>query len=359
MATMRNPLNTQTYIDLLPVIENIVPSYGLIADSGLFRETAVKSNVAIYEVQEQVNTKMTKLTSRTERDAVGVARGRSKHVTIGGQTIKLHGSVHVEDLQNVLTNFSIEEDVSLQQAIADRTADLYNSWSQSYEYMLLTASQGKMRDPLDGTVVIDQFTNTGTVQSTATIDLRTASTSVISDINALRNQLNQLNGYQGNITEVEVWVAEDVFNALISHPELVDLATLAYSGMGAAAFNNPLINGSASRPTLNRYGWSREFRWENMVFRTYPQQFVRMDGTAVSAVANGKGWTVARGAINAYEVLFAPAPYFSQLNGLGQKVYARSTGVVDDTHVDITMETHLTPFLKRPELAIDITFTLA
>ena len=52
------------------------------------------------------------------------------------------------------------------------------------------------------------------------------------------------------------------------------------------------------------------------------------------------------------------APHFSQLNGVGQKVYARTTGIVDDTHLDFTIESHMIPMLKRPELSIDVTFTL-
>ena len=73
--------------------------------------------------------------------------------------------------------------------------------------------------------------------------------------------------------------------------------------------------------------------------------------------ANG-GDLLARGATNAYEVAYSPAPYFSQMDGVGQKVYARTTGVVDDTHLDFTIESHLIPMLKRPELSIDVTFTL-
>lgn len=358
MATMRNPTNQNTSIDLLPVIEKLVPAYGLIADSGLFREINNKTNSAVYEIMEDENVKMTKLTSRTERDAVKVGRGKSKYVTVAGETIKIVGGVHVEDLQNRLNSFNIEQDETLQQAIADETAAMYNSWAQSYEYMLVTASQGIMRDPLDGSAKINMFTNTGTTQSTATIDASPDSTTLISDINALRNQINYLNNGQGSVTAIDVWVAEDVFNAIVGHPEFAAIYQLALQGRGQEALANRILNGTANVPTYTQYGWSNSFVWQNITFRTYPQTFTRMDGSVAAAVANGKGWTVARGVTNAYEVLFAPAPYFSQLNSLGQKLYARSTGIIDDTHLDMTIESHLTPILKRPELCIDVTFTL-
>ena len=235
---------------------------------------------------------------------------------------------------------------------------MYNSFSQSFEYMLLTASQGIMRDPKDGSAVLNMYTNTGTVQSTATIDASAGSTTLISGLNALRNQLTVLNGYNGSINNIELWVADDVFNAVVNHPEFYTLYQLAFQGAQQAALMQPILNGSIDRVVQTRYGYSRTFTWENITIATYPQTFNSMEGNVLSAVANGKGWTIARGATNAYEVAYSPAPYFSQLNGVGQKVYARTTGIVDDTHLDFTIESHMIPMLKRPELSIDVTFTL-
>lgn len=358
MATIRNPINLNTSIDLLPTIQNLEPAYGRFADSGLFKEYGIKTNAVIYTVEQQENTRMTKLTSRTERDAVKVSRGKSKQVTVGSETIKLTGGVHVEDLQNRLQYFDIDRDETLQEALADATADVYNSFSQSFEYMLVTASQGIMRDPKDGSAVTNMFTNTGTVRSTATIDASADSTTLISGLNALRNQLTILNGYQGTVNNIELWVADDVFNAIVNHPEFYTLYQLAFQGAQQAALMQPILNGSIDRVVQTRYGYSRTFTWENITISTYPQTFTSMEGQTLPAIANGKGWTVVRGATNAYEVAYAPAPYFSQLNGIGQKVYARTTGVVGDTHLDFTIESHLIPILKRPELSIDVTFTL-
>ena len=355
---MRNPINLNTSIDLLPTIQELQPAYGRFADSGLFKEYGIKTNAVIYSVEQQENARMTKLTSRTERDAVKVSRGKSKQVTVAAETIKVVSGVHVEDLQNRLKYFDIDRDETLQEALADATADAYNSLSQSHEYMLVTASQGIMRNPEDGSAVINMFTNTGTVQSTATIDASADSTTLISGLNSLRNQLTQLNGYNGSLGTIELWVADDVFNAIVNHPEFYTLYQLAYQGAQQAAIMQPILNGSINRVVQTPYGYSRTFTWENIVISTYPQTFNAMNGNTLKAVADGKGWTVARGATNAYEVAYAPAPYFSQMGGVGQKVYARTTGVVDDTHLDFTIESHLIPMLKRPELSIDVTFTL-
>ena len=121
---MRNPVNLNTSIDLLPTIQALQPAYGRFADSGLFKEYGIKTNAVIYSIEQQDNARMTKLTSRTERDAVKVSRGRSKQVTTAAETIKLTGGVHVEDLQNRLKYFDIDKDETLQEALADATADV-------------------------------------------------------------------------------------------------------------------------------------------------------------------------------------------------------------------------------------------
>ena len=359
MATIRNPINLNTSIDLVATINELQPAYGRFADSGLFKEYGIKTNAVIYNVEEQENTRMTKLTSRTERDAVKVSRGKSHQVTVGAKPIKLTGGVHVEDLQNRLNYFDIDQDETLQEALADATADVYNSFSQSFEYMLVTASQGIMRNPEDGSAAINMFTETGTTQSTATIDASADSTTLLSGLNDLRNQLTVLNGYNGVVGNIELWVADDVFSAVVNHPEFYTLYGLAFQAAQQAAIMQPILNKTANKTVQDQYGYSKSFTWENITFKTYPQTFTDMEGNSRSAIANGKGWTVVRGATNAYEVAYAPAPYFSQLgNNMGQKIYARTTGIVDDTHLDFTIESHLIPMLKRPELAIDVTFTL-
>lgn len=359
MATIKNPFNKFANIDLLPTLNSLVPAYGLLSESNLFKETGVKTNQAMFGIVESDNPRMTKLTSRTERDAVKVSGKREKQVTVGGSTIKLTGGLHVEDLMNRINTGSDEAvEESVREVLAERTKLTYDSFSQSFEYMLLTASQGRMRDPNDGTVVTDMFTATGTTQSTATVDASAGSTTLLSDLNAIRNQLSALNGGQGVVGQIELWVADDVMSAISTHPDFIQVAQLAYQGRGAEAMGNPLFTGFGGNYVQGKYGYYREFRFENFVFRTYPQAFTAMNGSVLQAIANGKGWTVVRGAADVYNVLYAPAPYISQLGGVGSKIHARTTGIVDDTHLDFTIESHLNPFMKRPELALDITFTI-
>jgi hypothetical protein len=358
MATQRNPINPNTTIDLGEALEVIQPQYGYIANSGLFNEQGIVALTHMYKIVDQGQTKMTKLTSRTERDAMAVEKPVEKYVTMAGVTNKITGGVHVEDLIGQVTGVFSLENESVQDAQLAELTRMANVGAANYEYLLLTSTQGQTRDPYNGALAIDQYANTGTTRTTFTIDA-SATADIFTELTRLRNTLATLNGYNGNISEIEVVLGETAFNAIVNHPSFSTLAQLAFTGLGQQAMNNPLLNGGTGLQTRGQYGWSREFRWENIVFRTYPQQFYRWNGEAVSAIAADKGWTIVRGVAGLYNVKFTPAPYFSKYNEAGQKWFARSTGIVDDTHIDMTLEQHVIPFMSRPEMSLDITVTTA
>ena len=360
MAQIRNPINPNTTIDLGSVLEVINPQYGRIDQSGLFEEQGITSLAHMYKIVDQGQTKMTKLTSRTERDAMAVEKAKEKYVTMAGVTIKEVGGVHVEDLIGVVTGGLDFESDSFQEALIKEATRMANVGAANMEYVKLTATQGSVLDPYNGAVAINQYANTGTTRSTATITAG-ATDDLLGSLTALRNQIEQLNGYNGNIGEIEIILGETAFNAIVNHPDLATLYQLAYSGFGPATLQQPVLNGTLALQQKDRYGFSREFRWFDggLVFRTYPQKFYRWDGTAVDAIAANKGWTIVHGVSGLYQVKYTPAPYVSKYNQAGQKWVARSTGIIDDTHADMTIESHLIPFMSRPEMSVDITVTTA
>lgn len=361
MATIRNPINQHKYIELLPAVLELESAYGFIHDSGLFKKNFVKTNMAMYRVIDDLseNKRMTKFTSRTERDAVALSKEKYKAVTVGGVSVKSTGGVHVEDLQNNLVGLFSEQDETFQEALLNETERLYERYTQGREFVCLTSSSGRTLNPLDGSVEIDMFVNTGTTQTTHTIDLSPTSTTVLQGLNELRNKVVQLNNGNGTVREIELPVSEAVFSALISAPELIGLYQLALAGRGREAIENNILTGTADRPEWTRYGYRRTMRIENFLIYTYPQDFYLQNGGTYVVGEGDKSWTIVRGVTNAYEINYAPAPYASCLGQVGQEIYARSTGIINDTHADITIESHFTPMLKRPELAIDVTFKLA
>ena len=356
MAQVRNPVNPNTTIDLGLTLEKLTPSYGYIDNSGLFDEQGIFTYSHFYKVVDEPNTKMTRITSRTERDAMAVEGAKEKLITMSGFSSKLEGSVHVEDLIGVINDAAGFKSDSVQEAVVKELTRLANVGAANMEYLKLTTTQGKTRDPKNGDVVVDAFANTGTTQTTLTINA-SPTANIISSLTALSNKVAELNGYNGNVGLIEVVVGEGAFNAIVNHPDLNTMYQLAYQGRGAEALRQPMLNGQRNVPIATQYGFRREFAYGNLLFVTYPQKFYRWNGDAVDAVANMKGWTIVHGVSNLYKVKYTPAPYFNTYNSAGRKWYARSTGIVDDTHIDMTLESHLIPFMTRPEMAIDITVT--
>ena len=354
----RNPINLNTQIDILSTIKELTPAYGLFSDSGLFKEVKLTSKTFAYDIERAVGSKMTRLTSRTERDSVRTGKTDYKTVALGTRSIKVDQGVHIEDLEGRVTGGIDLENLSdtVLEELAKKVQIANDSLAQSFEYMLVTGSQGQVRDPKDGTVAIDMFAETGTQRPTAVIDLTAGSTTVKSGLNALRNQVSLLNFGHGSVREIELWVAGDVFDALSTSVELETFYLSALNG-NVAALTNPIINGSVNKYVQGKYGFYREFRWENFVFRTYPTVFHTMTGGTLNAVEDGKGWTVVRGTTDSYELGLAPAPYLSQFGKQGQKIFAKFEDV-NDVSIDFTLESHIAPVLKRPELAVEVTFTL-
>ena len=73
----------------------------MIDNSGLFEEHGITAPSHAYKIVEQKAPKMTKLTSRTERDTMAVDKQKYKWISMGGITIREEGGVHVEDLIGV------------------------------------------------------------------------------------------------------------------------------------------------------------------------------------------------------------------------------------------------------------------
>lgn len=358
MSTQRNPLNPNAFIDLGASLEILSPQYGRIYDSGLFTEQGILAKTYAYEVEKQESAKMTKLTSFTERDAARVAKVKKSAVLMQDISIKIEGGVHVEDLIGVVnTGFDFEQP-EFNDLVNKKLLAMGQSWAADREYIVVGATQGRVLDPLDGSVVIDQYAITGTTRSEAIITA-SPTADIKASISALVNQIIELNGFNGNVGLIEVPVTEAAFEAIVNHPDFATIYQLAYQGTGATALGIPMLNGTAGKPTYNQYGRRREFEWDGVLFTTYPQKFYRMKGGDTSILTGMKGYTIVHGLNGLYNIKYTPAPYVSTARSAGQKVYARSTGVVKDTHMDMSIESHMIPFMERPEMSIDVTVTVA
>ena len=81
---------------------------------------------------------------------------------------------------------------------------------------------------------------------------------------------------------------------------------------------------------------------------------------AAGAVTRTKTTAYAAGYVGSVEKQGGITSGFAEAaSQAGQKWLARSTDIMYDTRADITLESHLIPFMSRPEMSVDVTITTA
>lgn len=358
MPRIVNPVNPSTFINLGDAFQERPSSFGRIKNSGLFDVEGIVDNTHLYKYEPFIQARMTGLTSITERDKWKTTKGKGRATGLAASAIALTDGVQYEDVKGRVRSWDDLTEETITDLALDKLDVMGRSFDMSTEYMFLTAAQGVMLNPEDDADALDMYEVTGITRETDTWDL-TQSTGVLEKINEITNRLIEYNLRGGNITGIEIMVADDVFNALSSHPELITFYEAAFYGAGLAYVNNPFINRSVNRVVRDVQGLSRSFTVEGVTFSTYPEKFQRWDGTAITAIPSGKGFTIVRGLRDLYQVKYTPAPYISQLGNQGQEQYVWRTPIKNDTHFEVFLESYPIIFMKDPKLSIDITFTLA
>ena len=363
MAVVQNKYDPSTLITIQDEVLSAIPyQYGIIADSGLFTKQGIVTDNFGFKYKEEVQSAMTGTTSRLGREAHRVDEGKDKRANLSGVSFKLEGAVTYEDIANRVKDWAdmpvSAQNYTVADIMAEKLPPIYNTMKQMNEYSLLTAAQGVMLDPMDNSAAIDMFDALGQTRVTKTIDL-TDTADVISQIQELYNELIAAQTYGSGFSSIEIKMGEAAFTKLSRHPQVIALYEAAYTGRGDEYLNNPILSGRVNDINRNVYGNIRSFVLEGITFSTYPRKFTKWDRTAITPIADDKGFTILRGVSGLYQSKFVPAPYLSYVGKQGQELYAWQTPVKGDTHFEFYLESHPIHFMAQPTLSLDITFKLA
>ena len=361
MALYPNNLDPRALIDISDTLVEMQKQFGRLNNSGLFTKEGVTTQDVGFMYTPATQTKMTGATSRVERDAWRVSGEKKKRASLSTATYKLTDAVQYEDLAFRVKNWqdldpNARED-TVAEAVSEKLMRLQRTMEQNQEYSVITAMQGIQRDAEDGSPLVNMLDTLNVTRLTKTIDL-TANSGVLSAITELTNELLEAQTYGSGFTGIEVIIANDVFSALVSNPEIIAIWESAMTGRGMEYVNSPFLTGRVNDLNRTVFGFVQSVVINGVTFTTYPQKFRRWDGTLVDAIASGKGFTVLHGVSGLYQAKFVPAPYISLLGTKGQENYVWQTPIKDDTHFEIYQESHGAYFMQQPELAVDITFIL-
>lgn len=352
-----NPIDRTKLIDTGSTLELFTPQFGRINNSGLYDKEGIAARHHMFEVEPEDQVAMTGLGSTTERERWKVTHGQNEQYALGSVYFGLTDAVQYDDIANIITDWKNYDEDKLAEVVAKKQKGLYDVANVNMEYMALTAAQGVLRDPLDGRARVDMFAITGKTKTTFEIDLTTGD-GLLAKLTELQNLIIDKNVAGGNIQSVEIIVAENVFAKIAQHHELVSFYEAALYGAGLAYVNNPILNGRVNEKNRNTFGLSQSFNVMGFTISTYPQKFTRWDRTQVAAIEAGKGMVIVHGIDDLYQTKWTPAPYLSNLGKVGQELYGFRTPIKDDTHMELYLEFNGVYFMKQPELAVEITFTV-
>jgi len=359
MTTIVNPLDQSQFIDITGAFKQVQYPYGAFSKTGLFSPEYVTTRSIIAEVDTKGLGKMTGFTSLRERDAMRTSKEYRKAVPLAIPHMKIAESITYEDLANKVANWQSltqgARDITVQDATLDRLERMSLALTQNMEYIALTAAQGIMRDPRDGSEVANMFDVLGVTRLTETLDLTDTTIDLFSWAQQLKARLQRASKVSPVIPVIDIVVDPADMQKITAHPSLAALRSNLLFGTGAAGVGlaSTLLYSTLS---LTQHGISEVFDLGNGVrFITYPVSFTRYDGTVVEASVAGKAFTVLRGVSDLYRSVYAPAPYFSYLGQVAQETYAWRTPIKHDQQFEVLLETSPLFYMTQPELSVDIT----
>ena len=349
-----NPKDTTSLMQLNEVISEIQTGVGFLKNSGLFDEQLTPRDAIVEQINKATQRGMLGFTDRRTREKVKQTRRKQQGFSIQLPYQETIEEVTKEDVYQVAANWDVAtEEQVMDLYIAKMTAQR-ESIDNAQEYLVWTAAQGQTRDPFDGSVVLDMFTQTGVTRPTKTLDLTNAAFDVVAWMSEFRNEIVKANKRNAVLGTIEIQVAQNVFSKLIAHPSVRGLYNAGWQTV-KQEYVNKMTN--IGRVTRGDYGIVSEFEENGVRFVVAPQTFILEDtGAEAKAVEDGKGFSIVRGIRDGYKMFYGQNN--SMTNPALSKVYATRSAIIDDAYFEITASSAPMAYTTIPELCYDFTFTV-
>ena len=309
---------------------------GRIGSMGLFGSYGIDTlSIAIEKDKEQNIF----IVPAAPRGAPGMQFGKNKR-SVRNLTIPhypVEGAIYADEVQGVRA-FGKESAIeSLQGKIADRGAEVSQSFTLTEEYQRLEIIKTGILKDADGSTIFDFFSEFGETQETAVnmdLDAASPASGVLRKACAsvVRKMSLELDGM--NYSGIHALSGDAFFDDLIAHPEVVD----TYKGYSAAA---SLRGGYVA--TGGMVAASFEFggiTWEN--YRS---------GQSVG-VATDECHFVPLGVAGLFRTAYGPADYIETVNKKGQRLYAKQWRMANDKGVNLEYQSNALHYCTRPRVLI-------
>jgi hypothetical protein len=227
---------------------------------------------------------------------------------------------------------------TVQEKVLDKLQQARDNFDATDEYRQLSAVKGVVLDSDTTSTLFDSFTFFGITQKTVNFAFANPATDVRKVVRDIKRHIEK-NLFGETVTGYRAFVGPEFFDKLIEHPSVKE----ALLGWQAAS-------------VLLKDARATGFEIEGVVFEEYTGRVSATDGsTTVPFLPNGEGLVVPLGTRNTFKRYLAPAARVDTINTLGKAYYAWQTPRIDQTGIDIHVESNTLPICLRPQLLVKLT----
>ena len=334
-----NPFNVQDWT--LPI--NLIPNtWGSIQNLQLFEtEPVAEQSVVFQEVQKSFGLVVDRV--RGDRSNVNTDYTRKIHA-LPIPHFPLQDQILPKDVQGKTSYTNLSEAETIDGVRMRRMERIRNSHAVTLERaraQLLTT--GTYYAP-NGTVGGNMFTEMGVTQTSVDFTLGTASTNLISKIEACIAAI-QDNAGLISITGVVALCSPTFFAKLIAHPQM-STAYQYYTTSGAAEPLRKRLSPNGDATSLHRV-----FDFGGVQFIEMRDKYKDINGNVVQLIPDQTAVFIPTGT-DYFRTYFAPAERFGLVNTLGMELYMFEYANPQGTAIDIETESNFLNFCQKPAIVV-------
>lgn len=315
-----------------------VPSY--IGRLGLFTTTSVDTLTVAIEKDKEQNVF---LIQSSPRGAPGQTFGKNRRSMreLRVPHFQVDDAIYADEVQSVRAFGMARAIESLQGKIANRGAEISQSFALTEEYhRLKLITTGKLLDA-DGTVIYDFFSEMGESQpAEIDFDLDNANPAR----GALREKCDDIWRAMGEtldglpFTGIVALCGNQFFKDLVKHKEVYDIY-LAMTGANTAKLGKSSVDAVASAAAST---WG-SFEFGNI-------NFVNYRGGQNVSIDTDKCHFAPVGTPDLFRTVHAPADYIETVNTFGQRLYAMQYRMQNNKGVNLEYQTNTLHYCTRPRV---------
>lgn len=301
-----------------------------LGDEGLFTEFGINTLSMMIERQgSRLN-----LVPSAPRGAVPepVSLTGRKLINISGVHLPQMGSVMADEVQGIRAFGSETESMAVQALVTRKLVQMKSNLDLTMEYQRIGALKGLVLDADGSTVLNDIYSLFGFTQQTIAFDLSNTASDIKQHCIDLKRAVRRAMGGRP-VNEVRVKVSEIFFDALISHPKMVD------------AWN--LWNAGQFKRTSQV---DADFEFAGIVFQIY------IGGTSAGDFISGStGYAYPTGIPGMFQTAYCPANFMETVNTTGLPYYVKQEPMDYNIGVSLYSQSNPLTLNTHPEAVIKIT----